>query len=104
MPCEKEGEEENFVAKANNWAQRITAEMDAARIWVQQWGKLLGEDEGKPKTIEVLQEELSKIKQNGVNRMTTVFQASYKNVKPYREWNDYRRKNQFTNNIDLDEE
>lgn len=92
MPCEKEGEEENFVAKANNWAQRINVEMDAARIWVEQWGTLLGDEQGKPRTIESLEEELARIKENGTTKMTSMSRASYKGLRPYQEWDDYRRK------------
>jgi len=98
MPCEKEGEEENFVAKANNWAQRINVEMDAARVWVEQWGALLGNEEGKPSTIESLEEELTRMKQNGITKMTSVSRASYKEIRPYREWDDFRRKRRDIDN------
>jgi hypothetical protein len=98
MPCEKEGEEENFVAKANNWAQRINTEMDAARIWVEQWGALLGDEEGKPSSIESLEKELTRIKKNGITKMTSVSRESYKGLRPYREWDDYRRKSRSNDN------
>ena len=59
-----------------------------------QWGCLYNPNaDGKPEDyeskIKALQGEINKLR---IPRMTTLSQASYKNVTAYKEWHDHKRR------------
>ena len=61
-------------------------------MWDTNWGVLYAKDiptdyQGK---IQKLQDEINKLPT--VKGMTSLTQMSYRNVKPYDEWHDFKRK------------
>ncbi len=94
--CDKD-EEINFVAQAQNWEQRVSVEMEAARMWEEQWGSLYNDanDDGDgtsassySQKLELLERERKKCN----SRMCSLSRTSYKAVKGYPEWHDFRRR------------
>lgn len=100
-------EEVNYVAKAQNWEQRILVENQSARIWEKNWGSLYqlpnhSDDPASPdqnqedyyqSRIDSLQKEMDKIK---VPRLASWTRVSYKTPENggYTEWQDFKRRSQ----------
>jgi len=82
--CDKDKGEHNYVADALNWEQRVSGELESARIWETHWGDLYSKD--KPRDYEgkiaELQKEINKLP---VAKMMTNFQMSFRKLKPYEE-------------------
>mmetsp|Transcript_38691 Transcript_38691/g.46661 ORF Transcript_38691/g.46661 Transcript_38691/m.46661 type:complete len:92 (+) Transcript_38691:72-347(+) len=74
----------NYVAKANNWEQRIKGENMSARIWADNWGDLFGhEDKDYSEKIARLEAEIYRLPAQ--NSSATSHQVSYSYPKPYKE-------------------
>jgi hypothetical protein len=97
-------EEVNYVAKAQNWEQRILVENQSARIWEKNWGSLYQspniynnassdhhQEDYYQSRINALQKEMDKIK---VPRIESWTRVSFKPPEHggYSEWQDFKRK------------
>jgi|EP00979_Chaetoceros_neogracilis_P014207 hypothetical protein len=94
--CDKDEDEKNFGAEAQNWEQRVERENNAARIWDKNWASLYnpnlnGQGHDYEKKIKALENEMKEI---SLPRMATVSNTSYKAVQGYKEWQDHRRRSQ----------
>lgn len=82
--CDKDKGEHNYVADALNWEQRVSGELESARIWETHWGDLYSK--GNPRDyegkIKRLQEEINNLP---VATLMTNSQMSWQNIKPYQE-------------------
>lgn len=112
-------EEVNYVAKAQNWEQRILVENKLARVWEKNWGSLYQGEESNnshglspddddqedyyQSRIDALQKEMDKIK---VPRIASWTRVSYKPPEHggYREWQDFKRRSQQVTSTEPDEE
>ncbi|GFH48436.1 predicted protein [Chaetoceros tenuissimus] len=85
--CDKQ--EVNFVAKAQNFQQRVEQENHSAKVWLKNWGSLYSNSnlEGEERIAE-LEEE----KQNLCIPKASIAQTSYKPMVAYHEWHDYKRR------------
>ena len=84
--------EQNYVAEAFNWEQRVRGENDAAREWNKNWGSLFAPNQ--PTSYKDRIQDLKRKMTEEKLPVQSNYQMSYTKTNPYRKYGqkDHRRK------------